>query len=77
MARSRPRQPGPARRLSEFAAEKQVLATDTSWPRLTEWQRKGWVSLRWGDSGSFCFVSLTQSGRDEDARLSKAGGSSQ
>lgn len=50
--------------LANFVTEKMVISGSGWWPTIQEWQRKRFVSLRWGGAPDACWVRLTDAGRD-------------
>ena len=48
-----------------WLSDERMIGDDTAWwPRIAVWQKRGWVRLRWKESRLFCFVQLTDKGRE-------------
>jgi hypothetical protein len=48
--------------LAWLAEERMIMDRSHWWPRIAQWQRRGWVRLRW--EGKRCYVQATEAGRE-------------
>lgn len=48
--------------LAWLAEERIVMNQSHWWPRIVQWQRYGWVRLRW--EGKLCYVQATEAGME-------------
>lgn len=67
MRKTRHRHGAPIK-LADFALERRVEADDPDWRIIGVWQRRGLITLRWGDSKSYAYVRLTARGTEEAAK---------